>query len=67
VPAGLLASPSCLRTGSANGRPSQEWHSALLTVHIRHLNIWFPRYGAPLALHQMKGWDSLREQDMLIP
>ena len=47
---------SCLRIGSVNGRPGREWHSALLTVHIRHLNIRFPSYGAPLALHQMKGW-----------
>jgi hypothetical protein len=45
-----------------NGRPGREWHSALLTVHIRHLNIRFPSYGAPVALHKMKGWDSLCER-----
>ena len=44
-----------------------EWHSALLTVHIRHLNIRFPSYGAPLALHQMKGWDSLSERGLAGP
>jgi hypothetical protein len=60
VPAGLLASPSCLGLAARTADPGQEWHSGLLTVHIRHLNIWFPRCEAPLALHQMKAWDALR-------